>query len=417
LTNLGAAASGANADITSLAGNANWSIPDNGDAVFNSITLTSPLSIANGGTGATDAAGALTNLGAAASGANADITSLAGNANWSIPDNGDAVFNSITLTSGNVTVQPGYGIDASGSGLFNVGNTYATTVNIGNTAATTINIGYGGTLTRTIRIGTGTGVDTISIGGGGTNADVISIGDALAAVGITGATTINTTGTDNTDIGNTGYITLKGTGITITGNTSVSGGTITLPFSQNGGVLYTDGSGVLAQTTAGTAGVLHGGAGVTPSFSLIDNTDLNSGVFGAIIGLGAQSQDLDMNNHNITNVDNADFNNIVVTTSLQIGSNGTPIKAHYSGSGTAGEGGSSIDNDDSKSYTITVTGILLADAANYTVVASPTTALEDGLSAIAYVSNDDEVTIKISNGKSIPVVSANRTWRVDVWEH
>jgi hypothetical protein len=59
-TNLGAAASGANSDITSLSG------------------LTTALSTGQGGTGATTAGGARTNLGAAASGANSDITSLSG---------------------------------------------------------------------------------------------------------------------------------------------------------------------------------------------------------------------------------------------------------------------------------------------------------------------------------------------------
>lgn len=53
-----AAASGANADITSLSG------------------LTTPLSVNQGGTGANTAPTALVSLGAAASGANADITSL-----------------------------------------------------------------------------------------------------------------------------------------------------------------------------------------------------------------------------------------------------------------------------------------------------------------------------------------------------
>jgi hypothetical protein len=57
---LGAAASGANSDITSLSG------------------LTTPLSIPQGGTGATSAAAARAALGAAASGANSDITSLSG---------------------------------------------------------------------------------------------------------------------------------------------------------------------------------------------------------------------------------------------------------------------------------------------------------------------------------------------------
>lgn len=59
-TNLAAAKSGANSDITSLTG------------------LTTALSVGQGGTGATAAAGARTNLGAAASGANSDITSLSG---------------------------------------------------------------------------------------------------------------------------------------------------------------------------------------------------------------------------------------------------------------------------------------------------------------------------------------------------
>lgn len=59
-TNFGAAASGVNADITELTG------------------LTTPLSIAQGGTSAITAPAARTALGAAAAGANSDITSLSG---------------------------------------------------------------------------------------------------------------------------------------------------------------------------------------------------------------------------------------------------------------------------------------------------------------------------------------------------
>ncbi len=59
-SNLGAAKSGANSDITSING------------------LTTPLSISQGGTGATTAPDARTNLGAAARGVNSDITQITG---------------------------------------------------------------------------------------------------------------------------------------------------------------------------------------------------------------------------------------------------------------------------------------------------------------------------------------------------
>ena len=59
-TNLGAAASGANSDITSLTG------------------LTTPLSVAQGGTGSGTASGARSSLSAASSGVNSDITELTG---------------------------------------------------------------------------------------------------------------------------------------------------------------------------------------------------------------------------------------------------------------------------------------------------------------------------------------------------
>ena len=47
-------------------------------ATTGAVVLAGTLNVANGGTGATTAAGARTNLGAAASGANSDITSLSG---------------------------------------------------------------------------------------------------------------------------------------------------------------------------------------------------------------------------------------------------------------------------------------------------------------------------------------------------
>lgn len=83
--NLGAAASGANSDITSLSGlTTALSISQGGTgaktqaAALSALLGASLIPIANGGTNASTAAGARSSLGAAASGANSDITSLSG---------------------------------------------------------------------------------------------------------------------------------------------------------------------------------------------------------------------------------------------------------------------------------------------------------------------------------------------------
>ena len=78
-TNLSVASSGANSDITSLSG------------------LTTPLSVAQGGTAATTSSAARTSLGAAASGANSDITSLTAVTSGS-------VFRKNALINGNFSV-------------------------------------------------------------------------------------------------------------------------------------------------------------------------------------------------------------------------------------------------------------------------------------------------------------------------
>ncbi len=91
-TNLGAAASGANTDITSITGSAakltaartvQTNLGSTASASFDGTANISPgvtgtLPVGNGGTGSTTASGARTALGAAASGANTDITSLQG---------------------------------------------------------------------------------------------------------------------------------------------------------------------------------------------------------------------------------------------------------------------------------------------------------------------------------------------------
>jgi hypothetical protein len=111
-TNLGAASSGSNADITALTG------------------LTTALSLGQGGTGATTAATARTNLGAAASGANTDITSLSN-------------LSSLT-TTGNVgigTASPSARLDVNGESRVGAAPATLTTVSGSHSSAvTTINV-------------------------------------------------------------------------------------------------------------------------------------------------------------------------------------------------------------------------------------------------------------------------------------
>ena len=86
------------------------------------ITLAGTLVVANGGTGATTASGARTNLGAAASGANSDITSMTGltggvgTPTYIQMDNGNAV----TLAAGKMWYSPNTGAWNLGMGGGNI---------------------------------------------------------------------------------------------------------------------------------------------------------------------------------------------------------------------------------------------------------------------------------------------------------
>ena len=82
--------------------------------------------------------------------------------------------------------------------------------------------------------------------------------------------TASASGTTKFTIANNGNLTATGTLTGLTGLTS-SGQIQFSAFTSNGGPLYTNGSGVLAQTPAGGANtVLHGGT--TPTFSAVDLT-------------------------------------------------------------------------------------------------------------------------------------------------
>jgi hypothetical protein len=119
----GAAASGANTDITSLTG------------------LTTPLAIAYGGTNATTAGGALTSLGAAAKGANSDITSMTG-LTTPLPDN--EVANDLTITVADTADTSSYvALWESATGNLTPKTDAGITYNAGTGILTATNVLYG----------------------------------------------------------------------------------------------------------------------------------------------------------------------------------------------------------------------------------------------------------------------------------
>lgn len=140
---LGAAASGANSDITSLGG------------------LTSALSIAQGGTAATTAALARTSLSAASSGANSDITSLSG------------------LTSALTVAQGGTGATSFTSGYFLVGG--------GTTAVTATNSIAGSVISGNISGNAANVTGIVALANGGTGSTTAALARAALSAAASGA--------------------------------------------------------------------------------------------------------------------------------------------------------------------------------------------------------------------------------------
>jgi len=140
---LGAAASGANTDITSLGG------------------LTTALSIAQGGTSATTAPLARSALSAASSGANSDITSLSG------------------LTSALTVAQGGTGATSFTSGYFLVGG--------GTTAVTATNSIAGSVISGNITGNAANVTGVVAVANGGTNATTAPLARAALSAAALGA--------------------------------------------------------------------------------------------------------------------------------------------------------------------------------------------------------------------------------------
>ena len=242
-TALAAAASGANSDITSLSG------------------LTTPLSVAQGGTGSATAGGARTNLGAAASGSNTDITSLnpTGGLQVGAPTGGAQGDGTINATGLFIN---GVGVGTGSGSVTSVAMTVPSFLSVGGSPVTT-----SGTLAVSL---SGT---ALPVANGGTGQTSFTDGQLLIGNSsgntLTKATLTAGSGISITNAG--GSITIASTagGGTVT-SVDASGGTTGLSFS--GGPVTTSGT----LTLGGTLAVTNGGTGAATASGARLNLGLGS---------------------------------------------------------------------------------------------------------------------------------------------
>lgn len=264
---IAAAASGANSDITSITG------------------LTTALTVAQGGTGATTAGGARTNLGAAASGSNADITALtaSGGVQVGAPTGGSQGTGTINATGLFIN---GVGVGTGSGSVTSVALTVPSFLSVSGSPVTT-----SGTLAVSL---SGT---ALPVANGGTGQTSYTDGQLLIG-NSTGNTLTKATLTAGSGISITnsaGGITIASTaGSGTVTSVAASGGTTGLSFT--GSPITTSGT----LTLAGTLAVANGGTAATSAS-------------GARLNLGAAGSGA---NSDITSLSG-------LTTALSIGQGGT----------------------------------------------------------------------------------------------
>lgn len=364
----------ANFSVTSGAVNLVQDIGSGATPTFAGLSLGSALTVANGGTGATTAADARTNLGAASSGVNNDITtlgsvtsiasgsgltinatsgtlSLQGAATVLAQTNGT---NTTRLDFANPTANVTYRLQTAAAGTYEVCTTAGNCVGVGGGVTTT-----GGTIGKLSRFVSGTAIgDSIITDNGST----VSIGGALnvntitpTAAAIIGATTQSLTLQGSaTSITSTGmastntltFATPSGTNKTIT--IPNASGTVAISAS---GPLSLDANGNLSCASCLTSGGGGGGAtgvssvnGITGAVTLV-SSDANS--------LTTAGTSITINDATATTKGLAAFNsnnlvvsNGVVNTIQDIGTGATPTFANINLSSplTVANGGTGRSN-------------------------------------------------------------------------
>lgn len=295
----------ANFTVTNGAVNLIQDIGTGATPTFAGLTLTSALTVANGGTGADNSADARTNLGAAASGANNDITSLgsvssiASTSGLTVSVSGGSLSlqgaaTILSQTNGSYTTQLDFE-DPTADVIYRLQTAAAGTYEVCTTAGNCVGVGggvttNGGTVGKISRFVSGSAIgDSIITDDGST----VSIGGALSVNTITptAAAIIGATTQSLTLQGSTTSISSTGTASTNTLTFATPSGaskTITIPNASGtvaisaSGPLTLDANGNLSCASCLTSGGGGGGAtgvssvnGITGDVTLVA-TDANS---------------------------------------------------------------------------------------------------------------------------------------------